>query len=297
MKRWLAREDGFTLPELLVGMVVAGVVLGAAVTAFSAFLHQNTRANRRVGAQDAARRSVDGLALRLRGAMASGEANGQPIESQSAYDLTFLTPSVSASLTGNPRGLVHTRYCLDATTPSNGRLWIQTAPYNQTSLATPPPSSACPSASWATVSNLTDNVVNKALTPAVPLFTSVVDAQGVVTDVGIRAIVDADLATAPPPSDLQSKINLRNINRAPSAAMACNGLANGHIICDAAGSSDPEGQTLKFAWSVDGATIAGESASQIDRGGFAPGSSHTVQATVTDSGGLTASIQRGVTLP
>jgi len=296
-RRLIAGQDGFSLIELLVGMVVAGIVFGAAVTALTGFLQQTSRASSRVQSQDAARRSVDRLAVGLRSAMSAGVGSGQPIVSRSDYDLGFLAPSTTASLTGNPKGLVHTRYCLDATTASNAGLWVQTAPYNQTTLASPPATAGCPSTSWATTDLVASNVVNRALSPARPVFTSTVDPQGIVTDVAIRAVIDKDLAVSPPPSDLQSKVNLRNVNRAPTAAMTCNALASGHIICDAAGSTDPEGQTLKFAWWLDAAALSGESASQLDRAGFVPGSSHTVQATVTDSGGLTASVQRTVTLP
>lgn len=293
----MAGQDGFTLIELLVGMVVAGLVLGAAVTAFGGFLQQTSRADSRVQSQDAARRSVDRLAIGLRSAMSAGGASAQPVVSQSAYDLIFLAPSASAIPTDNPKRLVHTRYCLDATTASNGGLWVQTAPYNQTTLVSPPVNTACPSPSWATSDRVATNLVNRALSPARALFVSAVDPQGTVTHVAIRAAVDKNLAVSPPPSDLQSKVNLRNVNRAPTAAMTCSALASRHIICDAAGSTDPEGQTLKFTWSLNGAVLSGEAASQLDRAGFAAGSSHTVQATVTDSGGLTASVQRTVTLP
>jgi prepilin-type N-terminal cleavage/methylation domain-containing protein len=294
--RRLRSQRAFTLVEVLSAMTIATVVLGAGVTAFAGFLTHSTSANNRTDAQDTARLAIDQMAAQLRGAMSSGPAGNQPVESASSYSVVFLSPSPTASLTANALGLMHVRYCLDASSSANQKVWRQTAPYDDGSNAAAPATTGCPSASWPTRLEVASHLVNQAQTPATPLFTPSTDSSGNVSDIAITAAVDADPTTAPPATNLRTSITLRNLNHAPTAALTCQATGNGHVACDASTSSDPDSQTLTFAWAMDGGTLAGVSY-HIDQASLASGSTHSFQVTVRDSGGLTSTATQSVTLP
>lgn len=293
----LRSESGFTLTELMVAIVLATIVLGAVVTSFVTFLDGSARSDRRESSQDAARRVLDVIATDLRSGMATGQSGNQPIEDLRDYSVTYLEPVENAAVQANPLGLQHVRYCLSISTTAPATLWRQTAPYNNSSKNTPPSSgtSTCPSSAWTTQTPVAQNIVNQLLSPAVPFFTPVTDSSGSITDVQLQAYVNTD-TTRDKPVNLQTSVTLRNLNHKPTAAIACAGASNGHVICDASGSTDPDGQTLTFSWQMDGGTLA-ETSYKLDKSGLVSGSSHTFTVTVTDSGGLSASASQTVTTP
>lgn len=293
----LRGEQGISLTEVLVAMSLAVVVFGVAVAAFASFVNQRAQTDRRTESQDQARSAVDRITVELRSAMAAGGAGSQPIQQHSSFDLVFLAPFANASLTANPRGLRHVRLCLDATNANSGRLWRQTAPYTTGSLATAPSTSTCPSAAWPQRDVIVSNLVNHRESPQKPLFAATVDAAGQVTDVALRPVVDVDPGKGKAPTQLRAKVALRNANRPPNATLSCQGLANGHAVCDGSGSADPDGEALTYAWTMNGTTLAGEATFRLDQPSLASGSQHTFTITVKDSGGLTATATQTVTMP
>jgi hypothetical protein len=213
-----------------------------------------------------------------------------------ANDLVFLVPSRSPALADNARGVMHTRYCLDTSTSTNAVLWMQTAPYNTTSNSAPPSTTACPSTAWPSQHQIADHLVNQLQSPAVSLFTTRTDSSGNVTDITVRAFVDANTSIDPRATDLQSSVTLRNLDRQPTASLSCQALSNGHAICDASSSTDPDGDNLTYSWTMDGSPLSATSY-HLDQSPLASGSTHSFTVTVTDPGGLTSSATRSITMP
>jgi Tfp pilus assembly protein PilW len=289
----LREQRGSSLVELLTAVVMGLVVLGAGVTAFASYLTQSTTVDRRNDAQDSARSAIDQLVIQLRSAASSGPGGNKPVESVSASDLVFLAPSAAASLSANPLGLQHVRYCLDSST-TNQVLWRQTATYDTGVNQSPPVRASCPTGAWATRSPIAGHLVNTQT--ATPLFGWTLDSSSNVTDVAVTASVDVDPSTPPPATALRSSVTVRNLNHAPTAAISCRAGSNGHALCDASASFDSDGQTLQYSWAVDGVTVA-ETSAHLDRSSLAAGSTHTFQLTLTDSGGLTGTASQQVTMP
>jgi len=284
------------LTELLVALGMGLAIFGAAVTLFSAFAHQKVRSENQVEAQDGARKVVDRVATQLRSAMAGSTTSNRVIESSSSYDIVFLMPLPSASVTGNPRGVTYARYCLDASDVNNEVLWLQTVPFNSSTQPTAPAIGACPSPAWPNQAQVASGLVNQLQSPAKPLFTSTTDSSGNVSDISLTAVFDADPTSGPPATVLQSSVTLRNLNRAPTASLTCQAQSNGHAICDASASADPEAQSMTYAWQMDGNQLAGTSY-RLDQPGLTSGSTHTFTVTVTDAGGLAASASQSLHMP
>jgi hypothetical protein len=291
----LRSEHGLMLNELIVAITVALAVFGSTVLAFGGFLNQNRIADRQAQAQDKARLSVDRILTQVRSGMsADNEAIKQPIQSYTSYDLVFLTPREGTSVTRNSRGLVFVRYCLDTTDLTNEKLYMQWVNYDSTSQRTAPAVGTCPNSSWANQQLIASNLVNMMQSPTVPFFSPTVDASGNITDLAVQSVVDADVNKPPKATDLRSSVTLRNLNRSPVASLSCQ-TANGHVICDASASSDPDGQSISFAWQLDGNPLP-ESSYRLDQSPVSSGN-HTVQVTLTDSGGLTSSTTQTVNMP
>jgi Tfp pilus assembly protein PilW len=281
----LRGQSGIVLNELLVAMVIGLAVLGAGVTSLTTFLGLNSRNSRQVQAADTARLAVDRLATQMRSAMSANSGTSQPVESASSYDIVFLVPSASASQTNNPRSLLHMRYCLDNTNPNDEALYVQTISYNSATQANPPSMTSCAgNTAWSTSTIVAKNLVNRAQSPAVPMFTTPTDSSGTYTDIGVNAMVDADTAKPPPATQLRSSITLRNVNHAPTAKLTCQLPTTGHAICDASGSDDPDGQSLSYTWFVDGTLQSSQTSYRMDIPSLS-GGSHAFLVRVTDSGG------------
>ncbi len=95
------------------------------------------------------------------------------------------------------------------------------------------------------------------------------------------------------------KVDLRT-NRPPVAklppdqSVECASHSGTSVTLNGSGSSDPDGDTLTFAWSVDGTPVTGATSASLTQT-FSLGA-HTIQLTVTDPGGLTSSTTTHVTV-
>jgi type II secretory pathway pseudopilin PulG len=293
--RRIREEAGVTVTELLVAIGLTSALLAASLFVFAALSNQKRRVDSQGEAQDTARMAIDRIASQVRSATGGDAAGSQPTEKVTSYDLVYLAPAASPNLANNARGVEHVRYCLDVTTPANETLWLQTAPYDTGSNSSSPSTSSCPSSSWPNQRRVAEHLVNQ-LASSPPLFISRTDSSGNVTDIAIRALVDVNTSAAPPATQLQSSITLRNFNRAPTASMSCQASSNGHAICDASASIDPDGENLTFAWQMDGTQLS-QTSYRLDQSSLASRSNHTFTVTVTDPGGKNASATQSVTMP
>jgi Tfp pilus assembly protein PilE len=296
MTRLVHEERGLTLTELLAAMLLAVILFGAAVTTFVEFLDTSTRADQGTQSIETSRNTIERLAAQLRNAQSTGTTGAQPVQSYSDFDLVFLAPSQSAiSTTNNPRGLVFHRYCLGNANNKSETLWYQTATFNSSTQSSAPPLDKCPSNNWPTKNMAARYLINRS-NPVTPLFVPTVDGTGSVTAMTINARVDVNPDVRPLPTDLRSKIVLRNTNRVPTASVTCKGLANGHAVCDASASNDPDGQSLTYSWKM-GTTQLSDTKYLLDYSPLPSGATRTFTVTVTDSGGATASDSESVTIP
>ena len=298
--RVLREESGFSLTELLTSIVLATVIFGAAVTTWVSFLKVNTKTEDQQRAQDAARSTVERLSAHIRNAMTNGSSNAVINSRSSAFDLIFVTalPDTTTTTT-NPRGLTHLRYCLESRgRMKDDRLFLQTHPYS-TSSPSPPANLTCPDNAWDTKQVFSDHYVNRAQPETPALFTYRTDTATPpnITHVSLHPILDWGPTRDPKPIDLSSTVNLRNLNRVPTAALTCSGLANGHAVCDGSASTDPDGEGLSYSWKLNNVTIAGESTSRLDKYPLVSKTSYTITLTVTDAGGLNSSISKSVYIP
>src|SRR5205823_5638576 len=157
----LRSERGFMLTELLIACVMTVAILGTAVGVFAKFANEQSRSERQGRAEDTARQVLDRMSTDLRDAMSDGSTGSQPVEVHTSTDLVYLAPSSSANLTNNPRGLQHTRYCLDTSNAQNEVLWYQTISYDSVSHKTAPSASSCPGSAYTTQEAVATNIVNQ----------------------------------------------------------------------------------------------------------------------------------------
>jgi Tfp pilus assembly protein PilW len=153
--RQLRSEDGFTLVELLVTMLILMVIFGTVLGAFEAFQRFTVTSNARADTQDAVRTAVDAMTQRLRGTVDSGTASG--VDRANPTDLVVRVVDPTLSGGANSARQAYQRYCVD---PSTQRLYAQTLGWSTAAPAGLPSTTACgPSATgWATTEQLADHV-------------------------------------------------------------------------------------------------------------------------------------------
>lgn len=296
----LRDESGFSLTELLTAIILAVIIFGAATTTFVSFLKVSTKSEEQTRAQDAARSTVERISAHLRNAMTNGSSNAVIHSSSTSFNLVFVTalPGTTTTTT-NPRGLTHVRYCLENRGSKNDdRLFFQTAPYT-TASTSPPAALTCPDNAWSTKQVFSDHYVNRSRPGMPALFTYKTDTATPpnITGVAMHPILDWAPNRDPGPTELTTTVSLRNLNRTPTAALSCSGLANGHAVCDATASTDPDGEQLTYTWKMNGTTLTTETSSRLDKFPLTSKTTYTFSLTVTDAGGLSSTTSRTVTMP
>jgi len=289
-------ERGFTLIEVLVAATLMLVVLGATLTLFDSLQDNQARTQRVNEAQDEVRTTVDRMARELRNlaspSVLTDSTTIQPkaVERAGPHDLVFLTvaetkPSVAGNL--NDANVQRVRYCLEPGT--SARLYMQWQTW--TSSATPPAvpaDTSCPTdgGGWNGQRVIAEHLVNHVGNR--PFFMYDSTELDRITRIRTRAIVDPTTTQAPPESELITSVVLRNQNRVPVAAFSvANGAQPGTIILNGSASSDPENQTLRYEWQVDGVVRAECTANSVTctTTALTPGL-HTVTLTVSDQADL-----------
>jgi prepilin-type N-terminal cleavage/methylation domain-containing protein len=293
MRRLGGDQSGWTLIELMIGSAIMLVILGASLAAFDTFLTTNRRNSAQNDAQQFARASTTQLARQLRNLAGPTDGVPQGFDRLGAYDIAFLTVNPTGPVSGeNASNVQRVRYCLDGGTPA--RLWTQTQSWTS---ATPPgvPSTAsCPDGAWGNQKVVASYVVNRINNQDRPAFAFNSSDPAKVTEVRTDLYVDPEPTRSPPETHLQSGVFLRNQNQVPVANLQATPGNKGHVILNASASSDPEGQTLTYAWDDNGTKLKSTAAVwdyQTTSG------AHTITVTVSDPSGLTATASQQVTVP
>jgi prepilin-type N-terminal cleavage/methylation domain-containing protein len=304
-----ARQEGFTLIEVLVSMALAMVVFGATLTALDTFQANNRVNVLRNETQDNARSAVDRLARELRNVAAPKSEPELPgaLEQAEEYSIVFQTIDSAAPEAGskNTSNAMRVRYCLNDSSPSNEVLWRQVTKWKGATTPEIPSAATCPDLAvkdWESTTRLVDHVTNRAGGQSRPLF--------VYGPAGWKEL--AQIATVAPnvylnvnpgqrrpgESQLTSTVNLRNANRQPIASFTVT-EKNGQVLLNASESVDPDGLALSYQWSegaTEGATPLPSTAQQYEKA-VQSKKTYTFWLKVTDPGGLTSSTKRTVTIP
>jgi hypothetical protein len=223
----LAAEDGVTLVELLVVLVLSVIVMGTTFTTFSQFEQTTGASQRQNDAQDQVRVGLDGLARELRNLASPTDELPEAVVRAEPADMVF--QSVSSSATRR------VRYCLQTTTR---RLWrqVQFAPFSA-------PSSSCPDVAWGSQRAAIEHVVNGSR----PVFSYNAASLTAITEIGGTLWVDVDPAAKPIETSLQTSVFLRNQNRGPAASFTAT-VGASTVILNGSDSADPEGKALEYYW-------------------------------------------------
>jgi prepilin-type N-terminal cleavage/methylation domain-containing protein len=229
MRDRLAREDGVTLIELMVVVVLSGIVMGASLGTFEQF-ERTTGVNQLQNeAQEEVRAGLAGLSRELRNLASPTDQLPQAVVRAGTHDIVF--QSVSSSATRR------VRYCLSTT---SRRLWrqVQFQPF------TDPSTTSCPDSSWGAERAAVGNVTNGT---GRPVFAYNATELTAITEITSTLWVDVNPGTSPAETALQTSIFLRNQNRAPVASFSA-AVSGTRVVLNGAGSSDPESKGLQYFW-------------------------------------------------
>lgn len=284
----LADESGFSLVELLAGIAIFAVVLGATLTALETFVSGVEQNQRRNDTQQQARVALDRMARELRNLASPTPNQPQAVDKAGAYDLVFQTVDPAQPSGGeNAANVRRLRYCLDTSDPRSGVIWMQVQTWTQSTTPVVPSTASCPDPDpgWASRQTVTNNVVNRINGQDRPVWAYNAATTPDVSFIRTTVRLDRDPGHAPGESSLATGVFLRNQNRPPVAAFTATITGNRHVLLNGSPSSDPEGQPLTYTW-YDGATQVG---SGITYDYVAPAAgARTLSLRVSDPGGLLA---------
>jgi prepilin-type N-terminal cleavage/methylation domain-containing protein len=284
----LRHEGGFSLVELLAGMAIFTVVLGATLDALGTFalgIEQNQRRN---DTQQQARTALDQMARELRNLASPTPGRPEAVDTAAAYDLVFQTVDAAGPNAGaNAANVRRARYCLDTSDPRSGIVWKQVQTWTQSTTPALPSTGSCPDPDtrWVSKQAVATNVVNRISGQDRPIWAYNAATTPDVSFIRTTVYVDRRPGSAPGESTLSTGVFLRNQNRPPVAAFTATITGNRHVLLNGSPSSDPEGQPLTYAW-YDGATQVG---SGITHDYQAPATGErSLTLKVSDPGGLQA---------
>jgi prepilin-type N-terminal cleavage/methylation domain-containing protein len=154
-------QAGFTLVETLVAMVMAGVVLGATLTALEVFQRTNAADIKRNEQQDNVRNAIDSMTRQLLNVVAPNPESAATLEEAEPYSITFRTVN-----SAEDKKMLRVRYCLNTATRV---LWYQSKTWVSTENPNPvsaPSGTTCPDVSksdWEQTRQLATNVTDFAI--------------------------------------------------------------------------------------------------------------------------------------
>jgi hypothetical protein len=310
----LRQQAGYTLIEVLVATTLTLAIFGATLTLLDVYARQAQGSTQRNDAQDRARVGIDLIVRQLRN-ISSPISSPKLIERATPYDIVFQTVGTPSG--SNVSGAQRVRYCMPADTssgsPANEVLVSQTQTWTTatppTSPWTPDPTQtiACPDASTSSSVTVAPSVTNRyrGRTDR-PAFSfnngSAPSDLGTITSVQIDLFVNpTPTALSPAETELRSAAYLRNQERPPSVSFTSTATGGGGVLLNGGTSYSPDGEDLSYAWSCtapslcpNSAALAATNTGLVD---WQPGTgTYTVQLTVTDAGGLSATTTQQVTV-
>jgi prepilin-type N-terminal cleavage/methylation domain-containing protein len=251
----LHREGGFTLPELLVGMSLMLIIMGASLSVLDQFRAVSTRTDRRADLNDSVRTTTRLLARSLRNLAASPDLP-TVVERAGDYDLVFRSVDKPRTDFGsNTRNLRRVRYCLDASAPTRGRIIEQTQRWTSSTPPAVPGGGACPATGWTTQRVVGERVTNRANGANRPLWTFGRTATGQAASVRLNLFMNGDPKLRTQEVSQTTSVFLRNQNRTPTAVFTAAQAGYRYILLNGSESFDPEGQALEFRWFVNGVDV------------------------------------------
>jgi hypothetical protein len=299
IRRLISDERGeMSLMELLVAMSIFGVVLGATLFTFMTFDTLDRRTVDRTASQDSARTSVDRLVRELRNLASPTIAVPQAVDRATPYDLAFQTvDSVGPNTGANSANVKRVRWCLDQSTPSNEKLYVQQQKWTTQTAPTMPAGTNCPASGWSTTTVMSSNITNTYKNQARPLFTYNSAVLTEISSIHVDLFSDLDPINRPSETHLTSGVFLRNQNQVPIASFTKALSGTTAIVLNGSASYDPEAQSLTYTWWDNGDKInKGDGIVYTYK--VTPGSSHALQLKVYDPAHLEgASAVQNVTVP
>ena len=314
----LRDEQGYTLMEMLISMVVAVILFGAVLTALDGFTHTWQGSTQRLDAQDRGRLGVDRIVRQLRN-IASPVTTPKLLERATPYDIVFQT--VGSPSGSNLTGAQRVRYCIppdtspgtpaDEVLVSETQTWTGASPPASPWTSDPNATIACPDTTMPSgVSNsvvLAQYVTNRYQGvdryPAFKFNNTTTPG----SDLGSVFTVQIDLFVNPTPNvpaaetEVSSGAFLRNQPRRPVPNFTSTPTGGGGVLLNAGPSYSPDGVNLSYAWACtapvscpQASTLANATTGLVT---WQPGAgTYTVQLTVTDQTGLVATYSGTVTV-
>lgn len=318
----LRHEDGIGLVELLIAMVLAVVVFGATLDVLVNYTNLEKGSEQRLDAQNSARLGVDRIVRQLRN-IASPVTSPKLLERATPYDIVFQTigsAGVSNSTCGsNTTCDQRVRYCIPQDTASGTASNEQVIGETQTWTTATPPSSP-----WSSDPSVTipcpDSPLPSGVTKSIVVAPYVTNRYRQRTDrpafsfnngsnpsdLGSVFTVQLDLFVNPTPpvlaaeSEIKSGAFLRNQPRSPVSQFTSTAAGNGAVLLNGGISYSPDGENLTYSWTClssscpNSAALTGSNQGLVN---WTPGAgTYTVQLTVTDETGLTATTSQAVTV-
>jgi prepilin-type N-terminal cleavage/methylation domain-containing protein len=311
----LKQEEGFTLIELLIAMILAVVIFGATLDVLINYTHLWQGSTQTMDAQNAGRLGVDRIVRQLRN-IASPLTAPKLLERATPYDIVFQTigtPSGS-NVTGDER----VRYCIPQdTNPGTGsdevlvgetQSWstasAPASPWSSDPTVTIPcPDNPLPSgvSTSIVVANYVTNLYQGANQPAFTFNNGSAPSNlGSVFTVQIDLFVNPTPSNTSATSEVKSGAFLRNQPRSPVPNFTYTDTGNGGVLLNGGTSYSPDGEDLTFNWTCTSSVCPDNSGLTLSNQGlvdWVPGAgTYTVQLTVTDQTGLTATKSQTVTV-
>jgi prepilin-type N-terminal cleavage/methylation domain-containing protein len=290
MSRLRDDQRGFTLIEVMLVSGLFIIVLGATLTAFTAFTTNNRRGEKQLEQAESARVGLDLAARQLRN-LANPTVNATTtIDRAEAYDFIFQTSDPAKTWV---------RYCTQTSAPGSlnaARLWEAES---ATATLSAGMRGACPGTGWATAHVVSSKVSNQKggidrdifdyeCGPAQPATCPASAADHArITNVGIELFVDDNVADSLKEMRVSTGVYLRNQNEPPTSAATSSRKATQQVILNGAASTDPEGRTLEFFWFKGTAPTAAGFADCTAKPAGAVGEGVTYTHTFTEAVGTT----------
>jgi type II secretory pathway pseudopilin PulG len=307
----MRREDGFTVIELLVAATLMVVILGATLTTIERFQRHSNRTAAQNDSQESARVAINKIARELRNGASPAEGSTIGIGRVLGDDFVFQAVDDTGTSGGaNVRRAHWVRYCLDSSTPANGKLWRQTFAWTSATAPAIPFGTTCPDSTVGTKTVLTGNVVNAESPPATAVFSfdpqppanpSATDLSQI-THVQVDLLINTDAKRNPKATRLTTGVYLRNQSTPPVARFdQPSASGSGRVYLNGSPSTDPLGSSLTYQWCDTTGGAACTASTAIGQGVTmqydSPSGTRSITLVVTNESGQSDSATQEVTVP